>query len=193
MKKIFKIGLAFFIIFCCNKMFAQEKSNINIEISKPIIEESIFNRYLFDIGTGYNIRKNKFFIGGSLNMTYSKLNTKELDTKTFFIKPRISVSYSPVTDKRVTVEPKIGIGYSIIYMNSKKYDFTDYQYGINGLLELKINYNTKKILAPYFVVSYDYMYLKKDENFTQLNYYRNIHLINLGIGVKIKFYEKDEN
>jgi hypothetical protein len=42
------------------------------------------------------------------------------------------------------------------------------------------------------MINYDYTYLNKDKDFTQLNYYRNIHLVSFGIGAKLKFYEKDE-
>ena len=191
LKLILKISMAFFIIFCGNKIFAQEKSNVNLEISK-MFERSFFNRYLFDIGTGYNTKKNKFYIGGSLNITYSKLKYSGNDTKTFIIKPRINISYPINLGDRINFEPKFGLGYSIIYMNSKKYDFTDYQQGINTLLELKFNYITKTKVDYYFITNYDYIYLKKNESFTKLNYYSNIHLINFGIGAKLKFYN-DEN
>lgn len=175
-----------------NVIFAQEASNMSLEISKTILENSFFERYRFDIGTSYNhIMMNKFYIGGSLNITYSKLYGDN-NTKTFIIKPRINIAYLLNSNSILSFIPKLGLGYSIICMNNKNYDFTDYQQGINGFLELKAIYNTKIRLDPYFVVSYDYIYLKKDEGFSQLNYFRNIHLINFGIGAKYKFYKNDE-
>ncbi len=190
LKLILTISIVVSIMFCSNNIFAQEKSNINLEISK-MFETSLFNSYRFDIGTGYNIQKNKFFIGASLNITYSKLKYSGNDTKTFIIKPRINISYPIDLGGRINFEPKFGLGYSIIYMNSKKYDFTDYQQGINTLFELKFNYMTNTRVDYYFITNYDYIYLKKDENFTKLNYYRKIHLVNFGIGAKLKFYNDE--
>jgi hypothetical protein len=42
------------------------------------------------------------------------------------------------------------------------------------------------------MINYDYTFLKKDKNFTQLDYYRNIHLVSFGIGAKLKFYGNEK-
>ncbi|MFA4852667.1 MAG: hypothetical protein WC868_02415 [Bacteroidales bacterium] len=188
------------ILFLSSNIIAQEKSNISLEISKTVKIQSFFDRYRFDGGTSYNLKISNYYIGGSLNITYSKLYYEPNltygdygnDTKTFIIKPRINIAYPIKLSAKVYFVPKFGMGYSIIYMNSKKYDFTDYQYGSNTCLELKLNYITKTKMDYFFLINYDYIYLKKNENFTQLNYYRNVHLLNFGIGAKLKFYKKDE-
>lgn len=185
------MSVVFYTIFCGNKIFAQEKSNIYFEMSK-MFEHSFFNGYIFDTGTGYNTKINKFYTGGSLNLTYSKVKYSDANTKTFFIKPRINISYPNNLGDRINFEPKFGLGYSIIYMNSNKYDFSDYQQGINTVFELKFNYITSTRLDYYFIINYDYTYLKENANFTRLNYYRNIHLINFGIGTKLKFYNNEK-
>jgi len=193
--KITKIILIISVVICTTfaktEIYAQEKSNIYLELSKPLLEYSLFNRYLFDAGMGYNAKINSLFVGASLNMTYSKLKG-EFNTQTYLIKPRINLIYPINISTRFNFEPQIGLGYSVISINNKKYEFSDLQQGINAILELKFNYITNTRFDYYFMINYDYTFLKKDKNFTQLDYYRNIHFINFGIGAKLKFYEKDE-
>jgi len=57
---------------------------------------------------------------------------------------------------------------------------------------LKFNYITNTRFDYYFMINYDYTFLKKDKNFTQLDYYRNIHLVSFGIGAKLKFYGNEK-
>ena len=193
--KITKIILIISVVICMTfaktEIYAQEKSSLNLEISKPLLEYSLFDRYLFDAGIGYNAKINRLSVGASLNMTYSKLKG-EYNTQTYLIKPRINLTYTINMSARFNFEPKIGLGYSVISINNKKYEFSDLQQGINAILELKFNYITNTRFDYYFMINYDYTYLNKDKDFTQLDYYRNIHLVSFGIGAKLKFYEKDE-
>jgi len=177
--------------FAKTEIFAQEKSDIYLELSKPLLEYSLFNRYIFDVGTGYNAKINRLYVGASLNMTYSKLKG-EYNTQTYFIKPRVNILLPTYGSNLSTFKIKLGLGYSVISINNKKYAFSDLQQGINAILELKFNYITKTRFDYYFIINYDYTYLNKDKDFTQLDYYRNIHLVSFGIGAKLKFYEKDE-
>ncbi|GEM_PF-651903 len=177
--------------FAKTEIFAQEKSDIYLELSKPLLEYSLFNRYIFDVGTGYNAKINRLYVGASLNMTYSKLKG-EYNTQTYFIKPRVNILLPIYGSNLSTFKIKLGLGYSVISINNKKYAFSDLQQGINAILELKFNYITKTRFDYYFIINYDYTFLNKDKNFTQLDYYRNIHLVSFGIGAKLKFYEKDE-
>jgi len=179
--------------FAKTEIFAQEKSDIYLELSKPLLEYSLFNRYIFDVGTGYNAKINRLYVGASLNMTYSKLKGDyNSNTQTYFIKPRVNILLPIYGSNLTTFKIKFGLGYSVISINNKKYEFSDLQQGINAILELKFNYITKTRFDYYFIINYDYTYLNKDKDFTQLDYYRNIHLVSFGIGAKLKFYEKDE-
>ena len=193
--KITKIILIVSVVICTSfaktEIYAQGKSNLNLEISKPLLEYSLFDRYIFDAGIGYNAKINRLSVGASLNVTYSKLKG-EYNTQTYLIKPRINLTYTINMSARFNFEPKIGLGYSVICINNKKYEFSDLQQGINAILELKFNYITNTSFDYYFMINYDYTYLNKDKDFTQLDYYRNIHLVSFGIGAKLKFYEKDE-
>ena len=177
--------------FAKTEIFAQEKSDIYLELSKPLLEYSLFNRYIFDVGTGYNAKINRLYVGASLNMTYSKLKG-EFNTQTYLIKPRINLIYPINISTRFNFEPQIGLGYSVISINNKKYEFSDLQQGINAILELKFNYITNTRFDYYFMINYDYTFLNKDKNFTQLDYYRNIHLVSFGIGAKLKFYGNEK-
>jgi len=49
-KTILIISVVIWITFDKSAIYAQEKSNIYLELSKPLLEYSLFNRYLFDAG-----------------------------------------------------------------------------------------------------------------------------------------------
>ncbi|HQD34536.1 MAG TPA: hypothetical protein PKU81_03500, partial [Bacteroidales bacterium] len=135
--------------FAKTEIFAQEKSDIYLELSKPLLEYSLFNRYIFDVGTGYNAKINRLYVGASLNMTYSKLKG-EYNTQTYFIKPRVNILLPIYGSNLSTFKIKLGLGYSVISINNKKYAFSDLQQGINAILELKFNYITNTRFDYYF-------------------------------------------
>ncbi|GAB4278115.1 MAG: hypothetical protein Kow0068_01630 [Marinilabiliales bacterium] len=183
------ITIIFFILFSLFNtiLLAQEKSNICFELSRPIIEKSIFDRYLLDFGTGYNYHFKQIYFGCEFTTLYSKLRYSGNDTKTFILKPNINISYPINPTSKICIEPKLGCGYSFIIINSDKYELTDYQQGVCTLVEFKINYQNNAKFDYYMIISHDYIHLKKDVSFTQLNYYRNMHLMRIGIGLILKF------
>jgi len=198
--KITKIILIISVVICTTlaktEIYAQEKSNLNLEISKTFSEWTFFKNYngIVDIGISYYYKIDKFYLGISLNTNFLKINpaTIENEVNSTIIKPGINLTYPINLIDRINFEPKIRVGYAMININNKKYDYNKNQYGIYSSFELKLNYKTKGRIDYYFLINYDYTYLNKDKDFTQLDYYRNIHFINLGIGAKLKFYEKDE-
>ena len=196
LKLILKIIIAFFIIFCCNKGFAQEKSNLNLEISKTFSEWTFFKRYkgTVDIGISYYYKIDKFSLGISLNTNFLRRKPATIENKvnSTIIKPGINLAYPINFKSNIYFIPKIRVGYAMININNKKYDYNKNQYGIYSSFELKLNYKTKGRIDYYFFMNYDYIYLDEDKDFTKLNYYRNVHFFNIGIGSKLKFYKNDE-
>jgi|AntAceMinimDraft_17_1070374.scaffolds.fasta_scaffold02383_2 hypothetical protein len=97
LKLILKIIIAFFIIFCCNKNFAQEKGSLDFSIARPTMYGNFFNSTnkkifstkglsgfsgelekillskvgIINLGINYNCKKlKKFYLSGSVNTDF---------------------------------------------------------------------------------------------------------------------------
>jgi hypothetical protein len=85
-----------------------------------------------------------------------------------------------------TINPVIFVGYSFLNLSNEEYDYSENQNGLNCGGDLRLVWRTEKRVDFYIFGRYDYIYLTEDINFTQLEYYRRVHLTSFGIGLKIK-------
>lgn len=90
------------------------------------------------------------------------------------------------------------VGYSFLNISNGEFNYTEIQKGFNTGAELKFIWYSQASVDYYIFGRYDFIYLDEDLSFTQLEYYRKVHLSSFGIGIKIKpknklKYQKPKN
>jgi hypothetical protein len=145
--------------------------------------------YLFDgivdVGAGYNHHLVKgLFAGPSLHLDF--LNRKNTSGRTLVYKPKVNILYEIQITNRFGIVPVASVGYSFLNISNKEFGYKETQQGINLSGDLRFIWKTNDRLDFYIFGRYDYIFLDKDEEFTRLDYYRNVYLTSFGIGIKIK-------
>lgn len=183
MKKI----VLFILLAFSLSLFSQENKNFTFDLGLSQTYKGFFYLYdgLVDIGIGYNIKLTGNLFGG-LSFHVDYLNRKNTPAKTFVYRPKLDLFYRFNVSPRFSIVPVVSVGYSFLNLVNKEFDYSETQQGINTAAELRFAWNTKKRIDYYLFGRYDYIYLDKDEDFTRLEYFRNVHLSGFGIGIKIK-------
>ena len=173
-------------ILSTGSLFSQ-KNYFNVDLGLSQTYKGFFYLYdgIIDIGAGYNRHIMDHFYGGfSFHIDY--LNRSNTSARTMVYKPKASLSYDINVGSWFAINPIVFVGYSFLNLSNKEYNYTDNQNGINCGGELRLVWRTENRLDFFIFGRYDYIYLTEDINFTQLEYYRRVHLSSFGLGLKIK-------
>ncbi len=126
------------------------------------------------------------FGGFSFHFTY--LDRSYTKSRTFFYKPKINLQYYFHLSKRFALVPGFAVGYALIQLKNSEFNYNDLGQGINIEPDLKLMWTRQAKAEFYLFGRFDFIYLNKDSDFTQLNHYRNVYLTSFGVGVNIKSY-----
>lgn len=185
--------LATLILFAISlNTLAQEKSNISVDLGLAKSHKGFFYLYqgVVDMNIGFNRKLLKgLYAGAAFQTEYLRL--KNTVARTFVFKPKINLHYRIDFSGKFSLVPWVSVGYSFLQIKNKEFDYSDNVAGWNLGPELKFIRKTKTQVNYYIFGRYDYIYIGKDPGFTQLEYFRNVHLSSFGIGVFIKPKKKD--
>lgn len=173
--------------FSCISLTAQEKRNGCIDIGLSQTYKGFFYLYngVVEIGAAYNHHIVKSLYGGvSFHIDY--LSRSNSSARTIVYKPKLSVNYDFKITSWLSINPMIFVGYSFVNISNAEFDYAEIQKGFNSGVELKFIWYSPASVDYYLFGRYDHIYLKKDVNFTLLEYYRKVHLTSFGLGIKIK-------
>ncbi len=183
MKKV----LLFLIVFLPFVVHAQEKSSFSAEVGFSQTYKNFFQLYRGILGIGLEYDKQitgNLFGGLSLHLDY--LRIKNTSARTIIYKPQVRLGYAVRLKSRFEIIPAVLAGYSLLNLANKEFSYTETQSGWNSGAELKLVWKTHHRTDYYLFGRYDYIWLSKDENFTMIENYRNIHLTGIGLGILIK-------
>ncbi|NOX46523.1 MAG: hypothetical protein GXO89_06045 [Chlorobi bacterium] len=166
---------------------AQENNNFSVDLGLVNTHKGFFYLYqgMVDINIGYNLKLWKgLYAGGAFQTEYLRL--KNTQARTLIFKPKVNLHYYINFSKKLSLVPWISVGYSFLQIKNKEFGYSDNVAGLNLSPELKFVRKTNSRVNYYIFGRYDYVYLKEDPGFTQLEYFRNVHISSFGIGVFIK-------
>ena len=190
MKYVFTLIICYFFVLV-NPIFSQEKFHINVDIGYPSPDEKFFTVYkgviATNIGAGYKLT-GALYGGISFNYIYTRQKNPEVSARYYF--PALNIKYKQKLPFRFFVLPEAGVGLSFINLKCSEYDYNDTQKGINMYGKLALGYPICTLFDILVYYRYDYIHLRKDEEFTKLEYFRNLHITNFGIGINLKFTNK---
>lgn len=181
--------LLYIILLFSISGFSQKTQSLQFDIGLTQTHQDFFQLYdgVFEVGGAYYIGLTKnLFTGLSFHMNYlSRKNTK---ARTLVYKPKVNLQYFIHISRNFAIVPGLAAGYALVRLKNSEFDYKDLQGGGNFATDLKVVWTRQQKTEFYFFGRFDYIYLKKDTNFTQLNYYRNIYLTSFGMGINIKSY-----
>jgi len=175
------------LLFTPAKGFSQGNSDWSVDIGLTQTYPGFFNLYKgsVDMGTDYRMKlKGNLFAGAGFWVQFLKLNGTQ--SKTVVYKPKLNLEYRFGVSKSFGIVPSISAGYSFMNLKNNEYGYSSTRSGINISPGLRFVWKTKLRTDFYVYGRYDYIKLAKDEEFTKLDYYRNVNLSSFGIGVIIK-------
>ena len=185
------IFIIYYFFVCVNPIFSQEKFHINVDIGYPSPDEKFFTFYkgvlAANLGVGYKLTGD-LYGGISFNYIYTRQKNPEVRARYYI--PALNFKYKQKLPFRFFVLPETGAGLSFINLKSRKYDYNETQKGINLYGKIALGYPICKTFDILVYYRYDYIHLKKDEEFTKLEYFRNLHITNFGISINFKFLNK---
>jgi len=187
MKRLAIRHFIFFIFILSGSSLLSQKNYFNVDLGLSQTYKGFFYLYdgVIDAGAGYNHHLIDHFYGGfSFHIDY--LNRSNTSARTMVYKPKASLSYDINIGSWFAINPVVFVGYSFLNLSNKEYNYTENQNGINCGGELRLVWRTENRVDLFIFGRYDYIYLTEDINFTQLEYYRRVHLSSFGIGLKIK-------
>jgi hypothetical protein len=176
-----------FIVFIAVSGYAQQWSFITVELGLLRNHQGFFRLYdgVVDAGAGYQFSIfNKLYTGASFHAGF--LNFKNTPARSVLYRPNINLQYSIHLSPRFVLDPMAGIGYSFVKITNNEFDYKEILSGMNYTGTLKLRWKSSGKLDYYVFGRYDFIYLNKDEEFTQLEYYRRIQLFAFGMGLHIK-------
>jgi len=183
-----KAGIFIYIaLFSCISLTAQEKRNVTIDLGLSQTYKGFFYLYngIVEVGAAYNHQIVKSLYGGvSFHLDY--LLRSNSAARTIVYKPKINLNYNFKINSWFSINPMVFAGYSFVNISNVEFDYAETQKGFNSGAELKFIWYSQASVDYYIFGRYDHIYLKDDINFTQLEYYRKVHLSSFGIGIKIK-------
>ena len=185
------IFIIYYFFVCVNPIFSQEKFHINVDIGYPSPDEKFFTVYkgviAANIGAGYKLT-GALYGGISFNYIYTRQKNPEVNARYYI--PALNIKYKQKLPFRFFVLPEIGVGLFFLNLKCSEYDYNDTQKGINLYGKLALGYPVSKLFDILLFYRYDFLHLKKDEEFTRLEYFRNLHISNFGIGINLKIKNK---
>lgn len=184
-----KRGLLYIVLFISISGFSQKARSLQFDIGLTQTHNDFFQLYdgIVDVGAGYyfGITKN-LFAGCSFHFNY--LDRNYTKSRAFVYKPKINLQYYFHVSRGFAIVPGVAAGYALVQMKNSEFSFNDLQQGINIESDLKLLWTRQAKTEFYLFGRFDFIYLNKDSDFTQLNYYRNVYLTSFGVGVNIKSY-----
>ena len=184
MKQKSVLILFLMLLWLCS--FSQEKKYFSFDLGLSHNHKGFFSLYsgIIDVGGCYNLNiMGIFYVGASFHLDY--LKRTNTSSGTIIYKPKINLHYNFKITQRIYLTTLAAFGYSFVTISNKEYSYKETQHGINPGAELRILWRTQGKTDFYVFGRYDYIYFAKDEDFTQLEYYRRMHLSSFGLGIKI--------
>ncbi len=169
---------------------SQEQPSFTFDLGLSQNYKGFFTLYkgVIDAGAGYNHKIiGNLNAGATFHLGY--LKRSNTSSGTIIYKPKINVHYNLMITPKIYLTLLAAFGYSFVSLSNKEYDYQETQQGINPGAELRVSWRTPRKTDFYIFGRYDYIYMAKDETFTQLEYYRQIHLSSFGLGIKVKHSE----
>ncbi|MCB2221442.1 MAG: hypothetical protein KQI35_13665 [Bacteroidetes bacterium] len=185
MKKSFTHILIFVVLTVSGQ--AQQSSFITAELGLLRNQNGFFRLFdgIVDAGVAYQFSiLNKLYGGASFHAGF--LNYQNTSAKSVLYRPHLSLQYSIHLSPRIAMEPQAGIGYAFVRITNQEYNYKNMQTGVNYSGTLKLRWKSEGKLDYYLFGRYDFIYLNKDDDFTQLEYYRRIQIFAFGLGLHIK-------
>lgn len=186
---IFFIVCYFFV--CVNLIFSQEKFHFNIDVGYPSPGDKFFTYYkgviATNIGAGYKLT-GTLYSGFSFSYLYTRQNNPEVSARYYIA--ALNSKYKQKLPFHFFVLPEAGAGVFLLNLKCSEYDYNDSQKGITLYGKLALGYALFPFLDILGYYRYDYLHLKKDKEFTKLEYFRNLHITNFGISINLKFPNK---
>ena len=175
------------ILFSYFSLTAQEKQNVTIDLGLSQNYKGFFYLYngVVEFGLTYNHQIVKSLYGGA-SFHIDFLSRSNSSARTIVYKPKVNLNYNFKTTSWSSINPMVFVGYSFVNISNGEFNYAETQKGFNTGAELKFIWYSKAKVDYYFFGRYDFIYLNEDLNFTQLEYYRKLHLSSFGIGIKIK-------
>ena len=189
--KYVSVFIIYYLFISVIPSFSQEKFYVNVDVGYPSPDEKFFTLYkgvlAANFGVGYKLTNN-VYAGISFNSLFIKQKNPVINASYYF--PAINIKYEQKLPFRFLILPEAGIGLSFLNLKSRKYDYNETQKGINLYGKIALGYPICKTFDILVYYRYDYIHLKKDEEFTKLEYFRNLHITNFGISINFKFLNK---
>lgn len=175
------------MLFSCKFLSAQEKRYFTLDLGLSQTYRGFFYLYngIVEFGATYNHQIIKSLYGGaSFHMDY--LSRSNTTARTIVYKPAINLNYNFIINHWFSINPLVAAGYSFVNISNDEFGYADTQKGFDLGAELRFIWYSQASVDYYFFGRYDFIYLKEDVNFTQLEYYRRVNLTSFGLGIKIK-------
>lgn len=165
----------------------QRASNFEVELGLVQNHRRFFTLFngVLEAGAGYNRELFRNFYGGA-SFRMSFLNRKGTAGRSVFYKPGLNLHYHIHLSRAVAVIPQVGINYAVLNVSNKEFSYRENQKGWNPDAQVRVLWKRDKKLDYYVFGRFDYIYLDRDEEFTRLEYYRQVYLTSFGIGLRIK-------
>jgi len=176
------------ILLCTQQLFSQDRINIELGMGYPFPDKKFFIYYdgIFSINSSITYQvANKLYTGISFNLVKTKQDYPEVFTRYYV--PAGIINYKQNITGRLFISPELGLGMLIMSLKCSEYDYHEKQLGLDINGKLALGYSLNNLFDIMIFYRFDYMYLQKDEGFTMLEYYRNMHLSCLGASVNFKF------
>lgn len=166
---------------------AQRDTRINIDLGLVQNYQGFFK--LFDgvvsLGAGYNHTLHQNLYGGA-DFHVGFLRRKNTTARTTIYMPGLILNYGIHVSRKVVIIPQVKLGYALLTISNSEFDYKETQSGWNPGGEVRLRWKQERRLDFYLFGRFDYIYLGRDESFTMLDYYRQVYLTAIGIGVHIK-------
>lgn len=166
---------------------AQEKNAISLDIGLLWNHKGFFTLYdgVVDVGGGYHHRISGGLYGG-VSVHAGFLRRQGTPMRNTILRPGLNVQYQFQLSERFRLIPKVNAGYALLFVSNDEFEYIETQSGWNPGAEIRVLWKQEIPVDLYLFGRFDYIYLSKDENFTKLEYYRNIYLFSAGLGFWIK-------
>jgi hypothetical protein len=166
---------------------AQEKNIVSLDLGLLWNHKGFFTLYdgVVDIGGGYHHHISGGLYGG-FSIHAGFLRRQSTPMRNTILRPGLNVQYQFQLSERFRIIPKVNAGYAFLLIGNSEFEYNETQSGWNPGGEIQVLWKQEIPVDLYLFGRFDYIYLSKDENFTRLEYYRNVYLFSAGLGLWIK-------
>lgn len=189
-KRLLYIAL---FISLCQPLFSQKVSNFQFDAGLVWNHQGFLKLFdgTLDLGAGYNLKLLKDLYGG-LAFRIAFLNRSNTTSRALIYRPQLNLHYYFHLSRNVAIIPVVSLGYSFLDLSNKEFDYKELQSGLNTAAELRVLWKRERKLDFFLFGRFEYIYLDQDESFTMVEYYRNIYLTSIGMGIRIKSGENEQ-